>query len=209
MSRLHLDNICPRRKVRFVAACDADTSKHDALERTKKFKDPVLLANAENDLKEVKAQKDELEVFRKELGTYVRYFEFMSQIVDFDDDDLDKPCLFARHLRPMLCEEIIDEDVLDLENVIMSHYRLSEIRRQDLKLKVNSGAELDPPGTGGAKSAVDKKEEYLSQIITRLNEIFITDELTDKDTASPFLTSRVQILKHPLNGKIYSHLQSS
>ncbi|MGL1937148.1 MAG: hypothetical protein OCD01_19120 [Fibrobacterales bacterium] len=57
----------------------------------------------------------------------------MSQIVEFDDADLDKLCLFARHLRPMLREEIIEEDILDLENVIMSHYRLSEIRRQDLK----------------------------------------------------------------------------
>ncbi|MGL1902519.1 MAG: hypothetical protein OCC49_10310 [Fibrobacterales bacterium] len=54
----------------------------------------------------------------------------------------------------MLREAIIDEVVLDLENVIMSHYRLSEIRRQDLKLKVNSGAGLDPPGTGGPLSQV-------------------------------------------------------
>ncbi len=88
-SNAALANICKpaleRWKVRFVAARDAYNAKRDTLERTKKFNDPVLLTNAENDLKEVKAEKDELEVFRKELGTYVRYFEFMSQIVDFDD----------------------------------------------------------------------------------------------------------------------------
>ncbi len=209
-SNAALANICKpaveRWKVRFVAAREAYKSKQDALERIKKFKDPVLLANAENDFKEVKAQKDELEVFRKELGTYVRYFEFMSQIVEFDDADLDKLCLFARHLRPMLREEIIDEDVLDLENVIMSHYRLSEIRRQDLKLKVNSGAELDPPGTGGAKSTKDKKEEFLSQIITRLNEIFITDELTDKDMVSYAYTIRDTMTD---NARVMNQIQNN
>ncbi|MGL1937145.1 MAG: hypothetical protein OCD01_19105 [Fibrobacterales bacterium] len=109
----------------------------------------------------------------------------------------------------MLREEIIDEDVLDLENVIMSHYRLSEIRRQDLKLKVNSGAELDPPGTGGAKSTKstkDKKEEFLSQIITRLSVIFITDELTDKDMVSYAYTIRDTMTD---NARVMNQIQNN
>jgi type I restriction enzyme R subunit len=33
----------------------------------------------------------------------------------------------------------------------------------------------------GTAKAKDKKEEFLSEILGRLNELFITDELTDKD----------------------------
>jgi type I restriction enzyme, R subunit len=45
----------------------------------------VLIANAENDLKECKQAKDALDIFKKDLGTFVRFYEFMSQIVDYDD----------------------------------------------------------------------------------------------------------------------------
>jgi len=38
------------------------------------------------------------------------------------------------------------------------------------------------PGNGlGSAKAKDKKEEFLSQILERLNELFLTDGLTDRD----------------------------
>lgn len=46
--------------------------------------------------------------------------------------------MFARNLRPLLREQAADEDVIDLSNVAMSHYRLSKIRQQDIQLKANS-----------------------------------------------------------------------
>lgn len=68
---------------------------------------------------------------RENLGYYVRFYEFMSQIMDYDDKDLEKLCLYARNLMPLLRENMIYEDDIDLENVELSHYRLSEIMRQD------------------------------------------------------------------------------
>jgi hypothetical protein len=43
-------------------------------------------------------------------------------------------------------------------------------------------------GLGKAKPQ-DKKEEFLSQIINRLNEVFVTDQLTDKDMVNYAYTS--------------------
>ena len=38
------------------------------------------------------------------------------------------------------------------------------------------------PGEGlGTAKPKDRQEEFLSQIINRLNEVFVTDQLTDKD----------------------------
>lgn len=36
-------------------------------------------------------------------------------------------------------------------------------------------------GLRGAKKAKDKKEEFMSQVLSQLNELFITENLTDKD----------------------------
>ncbi len=48
------------------------------------------IGNAERDFAEAKKAKDELEIFKKDLGTFTRFYEFMSQIVDYDDKELEK-----------------------------------------------------------------------------------------------------------------------
>ena len=106
----------------------------------------------------------------------------MSQIVDYDNKALEKLSLYARNLRPLLRETALADETIDLDNVVLSHYRLAKIRQQDLQLKEDGADYRLTPGEGlGTAKPKDKKEELLSQIINRLNEIFITDELTDKD----------------------------
>ena len=72
------------------------------------------------------------------MGTFVRFYEFMSQIVDYDDKDLEKLSLYARNLRPMLRESLIDDDDIDLHSVELSHYRLTAIRQQNLSISDNT-----------------------------------------------------------------------
>jgi type I restriction enzyme R subunit len=194
-SNAAIANICKpaveRWQKRYKSAIGAFKLAKEMFERTKRTNDPVLIANAENSFKECKQEKDALEIFKKDLGTFVRFYEFMSQIVDYDDKDLEKLCLYARNLRPMLRESIEDEDDIDLSNVELSHYRLSVIRQQNIKLKEDSAEYKLVPGEGlGSAKAKDKKEEFLSQIIDRLNELFITDELTDNDMVSYAYTVR-------------------
>ena len=160
-------------------------------ERTKKTKDAVLIANAENSFKECKQEKDRLEIFKKDLGSFVRFFEFMSQIVDYEDKELEKLSLFSRYLRPLLHEQNVQEDEVDLSNVEMSHYRLSKIREQDIKLKEDAAEyKLEPSNDVGTAKPKDKKEDFLSLILSRLNELFITDNLTDKDMINYAFTVR-------------------
>ncbi|TCK09128.1 type I restriction endonuclease subunit R [Marinobacterium mangrovicola] len=185
-SNAAISNICKpameRWQKRYEFAVDAYKTAKEMFERCKAAGDAVLIANAENSLKECKQAKDALEIFKKDLGTFVRFYEFMSQIVDYDDKELEKLSLFARHLRPMLREKIEGEDDVDLSNVMLSHYRLSKIRQQDLKLKDGQGEYgLEPGSEMGSAKAKDKKEEFLSTILKRLNELFITDNLTDDD----------------------------
>ena len=185
-SNAAIANICKpaveRWQKRYKHAVEAYKQAKEMFERQKKYNDAVLIANAENSFKECKRAKDALEIFKKDLGTFVRFYEFMSQIVDYNDKDLEKLSLYARNLRPMLRETIMDEDDIDLSSIVLSHYRVSKIRQQHLTLQENSEEYKLEPGEGaGTAKAKDKKTEFLSQIVHRLNEMFITDQLTDND----------------------------
>jgi len=200
-SNAAIANICKpaveRWKIRYKSAVDAYKQAKDMFERTKKTADSVLIANAENSFKDCKKEKDALEIFKKDLGTFVRFYEFMSQIVDYDDKDLEKLSLYARNLRPMLRESVMEEDYIDLDSVVLSHYRLSEIRRQNLKLREDTtGYELTPGEGLGTAKAKNIKEEWISQIINRLNELFITDQLTDKDLVNYAYTIRDKVYEN-------------
>lgn len=202
-SNAAIANICKpaveRWQKRYTSAVDAFKQAKDMFERTKKTADAVLIANAENNFKACQQEKDALEIFKKDLGTFVRFYEFMSQIVDYNDKALEKLCLYARNLRPMLREILLEEDAIDLNAVVLSHYRLSVIRQQDLKLKENAADYTLEPGEGlGTAQPKDKQEEFISQIISRLNELFITDHLTEKDLVNYAYTIRDKISENAL-----------
>ena len=151
------------------------------LERTQATGDIVLMTNAENDYKGFKLKQNELEIFKKDLGTFTRQYEFMSQIVDYDSKDLEKLSLYARNLQPLL-RESLDHEEIDLSNIVMSHYRISKLHQQSLKLQESkSEYQLDTGGGAGTAKAKDQQEAYLSQIIERLNEVFADETFTDND----------------------------
>ncbi|WP_067582970.1 type I restriction endonuclease subunit R [Endozoicomonas ascidiicola] len=205
-SNAAVGNICKpaveRWQKRYSSAIDAYLLAKEMFERTKKTKDAVLIANAENSFKDCKKEKDALEIFKKDLGSFTRFYEFMSQIVDYDDKELEKLSLYARYLRPLLREKAVQEDEIDLDNVVMSHYRLSKIRQQDIALHEKQLQEdqedykLEPGSDVGTAKAKDKKEEFMSQIVARLNELFITDNLTDADLINYAYTVRDKLVEN-------------
>ncbi len=196
-SNAAIANICKpaveRWQKRYQSTIEAYKHAKVMFERMKQSNDPVQIANAQASLRACQHEKETLEIFKKDLGSFVRFYEFMSQIVDYDDKALEKLNLYARHLRPLLRETIIDDDI-DLANVVLSHYRLSLIRQQDLKLQEDSeDYKLEPGDEVGSAKPKDKQDEFLSQIICRLNELFITDHLNDKDLVNYAYTIRDKV----------------
>lgn len=147
-------------------------------ERDKKIK------FAENSVKHAKEARDILEVFKKDLLSFYRFYEFTSQIVNFDDYELEKLSIFAKHLHPLLRLDVV-EDEIDLSDVVMTHYRLHEQREADLQLAVKIGEEpksylpTAKEGTGAVPK--DPKTELLNEIIQRMNDLFIEDGLSEND----------------------------
>ncbi|SLJ83768.1 type I restriction endonuclease subunit R [Psychrobacter sp. DAB_AL43B] len=185
-SNVAISNICKpaveRWQKRYKLAREQAQHAKVMLERTKATGDVVLMTNTENDYKGFKADQDALEIFKKDLGTFTRQYEFMSQIVDYDDKELEKLSLYARNLQPLLRESVDNEDEVDLSNIVMSHYRVSILHQQDLKLEEGkSEYQLDGGSGAGTATPKDKQEAFLSQIIERLNEVFAGEDFTEND----------------------------
>ena len=161
--------------------------------RAKKSGDSVLIGNAENDLKEATAELSALGMFKADLATFTRMYEFMSQIIDYDSTDLEKLSLFARHLGPLLREKTPEEDPIDLSSVELSHYRLNLQGQKDLMLIKDGHGGLEPASAMGTGKGRSKEEEYLSKILDRLNELFVTDNLTNDDMLNYARTVRDKI----------------
>ena len=193
-SNAAIANICKpaveRWQKRYRLAVEAYNEAKDIFERSKKTGDAVIVANAEKSFNDCKKEKDALEIFKKDLGSFVRFYEFMSQIVDYNNKDLEKLSLYARNLRPMLREAILDEDDIDLSNVVLSHYRLSKIRQQDIKLKEDENNPLTPGEGIGTAEPRPPAYDFLSHIISQLNEIFMLENLTEQDLVSYAYTIR-------------------
>lgn len=137
--------------------------------------------NAERRVTEAAEARAELDLFKKDLNSYIRFYEFVSQITSFDDQDLERLCVFARHLLPMLRQEVLEEDEIDLSAVILSHYSLRAKRTQDLKLKEDAqGYGLEGVSAVGSAKAREEKKDFLSHILEQLNDLFGT-EVTDGD----------------------------
>ena len=111
----------------------------------------------------------------------MRFYEFISQIIDLDDPELEKFNVFARNLRPLLREDRQNEDI-DLTGIELTHYRLKKQREYELKLGEEEGEyKIRPTDSIGTGKPHDPEKEALSEIIARLNEMFAEEHLSDND----------------------------
>lgn len=183
-----LANLCKpavdRFTVRYKEATQVLQSAQAEVSKAKIEKNDKKIKFAENSVKHAKEARDILEVFKKDLISFYRYYEFTSQIVNFEDYELEKLSIFAKHLHPLLRLDIVEDDV-DLSDVVMTHYRLHEQREADLQLGIKIGEEPKPylpaakEGSGAAPK--DPKTELLNEIIDRMNDLFIEDGLSEND----------------------------
>ena len=115
--------------------------------------------------------KDE---FKKQIIAFVRLYSFLSQIIPFQDVELEKLYSFGRFLAPKLPQTDY-ADQLRLDNdVALEYYRMQKLGDGDLLLQMNGEQALKPTTEAGISREKDEKAK-LSDIITILNNRFGTD----------------------------------
>lgn len=115
--------------------------------------------------------KDE---FKKQIIAFVRLYSFLSQIIPFQDVELEKLYSFGRFLSPKLPQTDYT-DQLRLDNdVALEYYRMQKLGDGDLLLQIQGEQALKPTTEAGISREKDEKAK-LSDIITILNNRFGTD----------------------------------
>ncbi len=123
---------------------------------------------------------DELELFRKDIAAFIRLYDFLAQIVDYDDTDLEKRSVFFIHLLPWLRQEN-DELNIDLNAVELTHYRLEALAERQIVLRDDEQKNKLKPITGlGAGGVHEPNPTTLAALIHELNKLF-EGELSDAD----------------------------
>jgi type I restriction enzyme R subunit len=116
---------------------------------------------------------EEKEDIKNTLTAFRSLYAFMSQIIPFQDTDLEKLYTFIRFLIPKL-PLIGKEPTLNLnEEVALKYYRLQKISEESIKLDPGSG-EISGPTEVGTQT-MKEAEIRLSKLIDVLNERFGTD----------------------------------
>lgn len=143
--------------------------------------DSAGLKLAEHALKEAGEQVDQLDLFRKNLQSFVRLYEFLSQIVPYEDRELEQLCVYAKHLHPLLRVDRLQQDDVDVGELQLSHYRLNKRAEHRLRLSEEEGEyTLNPASDVGSGKPHDPEKKRLSEIIEALNGIFGA-EVSDDD----------------------------
>jgi type I restriction enzyme R subunit len=121
-----------------------------------------------------KKEEEEKEVFKKTLIAYKNLYAFFSQVIPFQDSDLEKLYSYLRFLLMKLPKgdrgSIYDFD----DDVSLKYYRLQKISDGTITLEKNITGIVSGPIDGGTGVAHDGDIE-LSQLIDLLNERFGTE----------------------------------
>ena len=130
--------------------------------------------------------KDEMEallLFKRDLGSFVRAYEFLGQMFDYGNTDYEKLYLFAKLLLPLL-DYGRERDGIDLSALKLTHHRMRELGQQKLNLGGGDPAEpLTPLTESGSGSIQDKQKLRWAEIIQAINKLFEGD-VTDGDAVT-------------------------
>ena len=186
-SATRLSHACQPAKDRFTQRYKAAQEQRQTWKQAKRDAerngDKAGVTKAELEIKEAGEAVDELDLFRRDLQSFVRSYEFLSQIISYEDSELEQLCVFAKHLHPLLRVDRLDQYEIDLSELALTHYRLTKRQEQRLQLTVEDDEgeySLQPVSELGSGKPHDPEKKRLSEIIDRLNDLFGA-EVSDDD----------------------------
>ncbi|KUI20489.1 restriction endonuclease subunit R [Mycobacterium lehmannii] len=133
-----------------------------------RFRDRERIADDAND----RAALDELIMFRKDVGTFLRQYDFLSQIFNYEDLSLEKLSIYLRHLAPVITAEQLQHEI-DLSTVDFDY--IAQHEQGTTAGKLAGGIPLEPAKEAGTGSVKDPELVALAEIIEKINDLFSGD----------------------------------
>jgi len=143
-----------------------------AVNRFKALRDELRTQLPEDECRQ--AKEDAQEEFRSCLQAFRSLYSFLSQVIPYQDSDLEKLYTFARFLVSKLPHPEMGPRYHFDDEVALKFYRLQKISEGVIALQAGVGGQLKGPTAVGTGRGHDEEVE-LSRLIDILNERFGTD----------------------------------
>jgi type I restriction enzyme, R subunit len=119
-------------------------------------------------------QEDEAELWRGKARAFLNLYGFLSQVIPYQDSDLERLYVFLRHLSAKLPRRQSGPVYQFDDDIRLEYYRLQKISEGSISLQEGKARALDGPTEVGSGLARDQGVP-LSQLIDIVNERFGTD----------------------------------
>lgn len=127
-----------------------------------------------------KDEQDALLLFKRDLGTFVRVYAFLSQMFDYGNSAIEKRAIFFKRLLPLL-DFGREREGVDLSKVVLTHHKLKHQGAAKLQLgEADGDYKLHPINEAGSGQIQEKEKARLSEILQKVNDLFDGD-LTEHD----------------------------
>ncbi|MBE9374596.1 type I restriction endonuclease subunit R [Saccharopolyspora sp. HNM0983] len=137
-----------------------------------------------------KVTLNDLDLFRKDVSTYVRLYDFMSQIVNYGDSYLEMLSIFLRLLEKVIAESAWSAEV-DLSDVVLVGVKHTKASAVDISL--SGDGELRGISAAGSGAKKEPKFVALQVVIDKMNDLFGAEAFTESQVRE-FVNGLVQRL---------------
>ena len=119
-------------------------------------------------------EEDEAELWRGKVQAFRNLYGFLSQVIPYQDSDLERLYVFLRHLAAKLPRRRTGPAYQFDDEVQLEYYRLQKISEGSISLQEGKARALDGPTEVGSGAAREEAVP-LSQLIDVVNDRFGTD----------------------------------
>lgn len=148
--------------------------------------DEKALKIAESKRSSLSEERESHKLFKARLGRFTRTYNYIAQLIELGDAELENFAAFAKLLSRRL--DGVPEEQVDISGIVLTHFEIKA-----LNSKAEGDKETLKPLTANDSEPVDREKELLSTIIDRLNEIF--GDISDHEGRMHFTNQVVDIAK--------------
>ncbi|MFC7463894.1 type I restriction endonuclease subunit R [Brachybacterium sp. GCM10030252] len=135
--------------------------------------------------REDRLELNELALFRKNVTSFLSFYDFITQVVDYEDLDLAKKAIYLRLLAPHLRDTGLT-DVIDLSDVELT--RLQLVEEQPADIDISGGGEITGASQPGSAEPRDPKMVALIEVVRELSAMLGESEETTRGAVETIIS---------------------
>ncbi|ADJ27127.1 type I restriction endonuclease subunit R [Nitrosococcus watsonii] len=159
--------------------------------------DRIRRENVCHSFEQAEENKNALDQFRENLLIFTDCYEYLSQILDYNDQELEKLNIYARYLYSLL-GEMQRNEAIDSSSQALISYRINKICERTFKTaQQESLGEPKHNATGDSRENHWKKTIPPSPLINRLKPLLVGEHLSDGDRLNYLHAIKDKLLENP------------